>query len=216
MRLLKINLLAALAGLTLFATSASAIRVDFASPDFGSSIAVGDLVSVDVLLDTEAVVGELTLLGFGVLFDEGVFSYRQDLSSSRTYLLYTTAKNPYLTPASTCGGSTGTGCQIFATRSNQVQIDFLSSSLPNGVPGQTVGSEFLVNLVFEAVAPGQGDFSFDFDPFFGSLVQTEILTNPPLTLGASGSVTVVPEPTTAVLIGLGLAGLGIAGRRSRN
>ncbi len=31
----------------------------------------------------------------------------------------------------------------------------------------------------------------------------------------SGAVTITPEPTTALLIGLGLVGLGVAGRRAR-
>jgi len=212
MRLFKITLL--VASLIVFsAATSSAVRVDMSSPDFGSSVAPGTLVTVDVFLNTEGTSG-ITLLGVGMLFNSSSFTYRQDLSSTTTYLLYVSSKQPYLVAASTCGGSTGTGCNIFPTRPNQVQLDFLSSGLPNGAAGTTANTQ-LVSLVFEATGPGAGSFNFDFDPFFGSILQLANLTNPPLGLGAGGTITVIPEPTTALLVGLGLTGLAVAGRRNR-
>lgn len=214
MRLLKINLL--VAALMVFgAATSSAYRVDFATAAFGTTINQNDLISIDVVLDTEGQ-GDITLVGVGVLFDEAVFTYRQDLSSVTSYLLYTGAKAPYLIADPSCGGYPSTGaCGIYPTRTNQVQVGFLSSGLPAGAPGATPpGGSVLTTLVFEAVGNGVGSFAFDFDSFYGSILQLGDLTNPPLGLGASGVVT-VPEPTTALLVGLGLVGLGVAGRRSR-
>jgi len=208
MRLIAIHLVAALA-LVFAASTAQAFRVDMAaylngSPYAGESLAVNDLIELRVDLDTEGGSG-ITLLGVGLLFDAGSVTYRQDLSSTTTYLLYTTAKNPYLIPASTCGGTTGTGCKIFGTRSNQVQLDFISSALPAGVPGTTatdtsVGGPQLVSLFFEVTSTtaGTASFDFDFDPFYGSILQLDPVANPPLGLGASAVVN-LPEPAIGLL-----------------
>ena len=67
----------------------------------------------------------------------------------------------------------------------------------------------------KAIAPGNAGFVFSFDPATGGALGLADGTEPGLTLGAGGAVTVlVPEPTTALLFGLGLIGLGVAGRRS--
>ena len=80
MRFFRIPLIA-VALIVFGATTSSAVRVDMSSPEFGSSVAVGDFVSVDGYLNSEGVSGIL-LLGVGLLFDNSVCSYRQDLSST--------------------------------------------------------------------------------------------------------------------------------------
>lgn len=210
MRLFKINLLA-VALLVFSVATASAYRVDLVSSDFGTTIAPGDLISIDVVLDTEGGANML-LVGLGVLFDESVFTYRQDLSSNPTYLFYVTAKQPWLIPASTCTPV----CGINGIISNQVQIDWISTALttPAGAAGTGLGT--LATLVFQATGSGIGGFDFQvIDGNLSTVFQLGDLSEPPLTLGPGGTV-VVPEPTTALLVGLGLVGLGVAGRRSRS
>ncbi len=95
-------------------------------------------------------------------------------------------------------------------------MDFVSSAVGTGtgVPAASVGFENLATLVFTATTPGTYGFLFTFDPVTGGVLGLGDGSTESLTLGAGGSVTVVPEPTTALLFGLGLIGLGVAGRRS--
>jgi hypothetical protein len=217
MRFLKLNVL--VAALMLFtAAGASAWQVRDVSSEYGTSINVGDTVTVTIDLNTDGGT-DLLALGVGFLFDTAVFSYDQAASSSNTYLLYSNAKNAYLVPASTCGGTSGDGCNLYLTNPAQVQLDFLSTKVAQGpaggIPNASVGFENLATLVFTAIAPGNAGFLFSFDPATGGALGLADSTEPPLTLGAGGNVTVlVPEPTTALLFGLGLIGLGVAGRRS--
>jgi len=214
MRFLKLNVL--VAALLLFtAAGASAWQVRDTSSEYGTSINVGDTVTVTIDLNTDGGT-DLFALGVGFLFEGSGFTYDQGASSTNTYLLYTTAKNPYLIPASTCGGVSGAGCDTYLTNPNQVQLDFVSSAVGTGagVPAASVGFENLATLVFTATTPGTYGFLFSFDPVTGGVLGLGDGSTESLTLGAGGSVTVVPEPTTALLFGLGLIGLGVAGRRS--
>ena len=97
-------------------------------------------------------------------------------------------------------------------------MNFLSTKVAQGptggIPNASTGFENLSTLVFTATTPGTYGFLFSFAPATGGALGLADGTNPPLTLGAGGTVTVVPEPTTALLFGLGLIGLGVAGRRS--
>ncbi|MBW2230533.1 MAG: PEP-CTERM sorting domain-containing protein [Deltaproteobacteria bacterium] len=224
MRLLKINLLVA-ALMVLGAATSSAYRVDMVSAEFGTSINPGQLVTIAVDFDSEGAT-DVAILGMGVLFNESVFSYRQDLSSTTSYLLYTTGKNPFLIANAVCGGyggpTAGDGCTLFGEGtsgfiSNQVGIAHNSSSSTlAGVPAVAPAGTQLVQLVFEATGGGTGSFDFDFDLARGGILQLGTGERVALGLGASGSVNVIPEPTTALLVGLGLVGLGVAGRRSRS
>jgi hypothetical protein len=216
MRFLKLNVL--VAALMLFtAAGASAWQVRDVSSEYGTTLNIGDTVTVTIDLNTDGGT-DLLALGVGFLFDTAVFSYDQAASASNTYLLYTSAKNAYLVPASTCGGTSGDGCNLYLTNPAQVQLDFLSTKVAQGpaggIPNASVGFENLATLVFTAIAAGNAGFAFSFDPVTGGALGLADGTQPGLTLGAGGAVTVIPEPTTALLFGLGLIGLGVAGRRS--
>jgi hypothetical protein len=216
MRLLTINLLA-MALLLFSVATASAYRVDITSPqDTGgfNPAPVSSFVTVNVYLDTEGV-GNIKTISVGVEFDNTKAVYEQALSSTPTYLLYTTSKAPYLTPlAGICDG--GLGCIEWpAPPPTQVLIAWASTDLFSGVPGISAGSELIATLVFHVIDDaGPGAFNLLFDTTAGADLLLGDNTRPPMNLG--GGITInVPEPTTALLIGLGLVGLGFAGRRSR-
>ena len=205
--------LVAVSVLVLGASSASAISLTLGGAN-GQDVTPGGQVSVTVTLDTEATVG-ITLMSIGVLFDDTRLSYNQAASSTTSYILYGAGRgNNYMTAASTCGGypAGGAGCQLAVP--GQVNVDYVSTSLTNGTGASNVGVALLVTLVFDVVA----------NPGFASIALTQSgagnvigqprggSTTATLNSGAGG-VNVIPEPTTALLVGLGLAGLGIAGRR---
>jgi hypothetical protein len=85
-----------------------------------------------------------------------------------------------------------------ASTSSAVRVDM---SAPDFGSAVTVGAR-LVHLAFETVGLGVG--GLDFDPFYGSTLRLDNFADLPLGLGAGDSVAVVPvpEPTTALLVGL--------------
>ena len=197
--------------------SGSAAGISLTLGGFPGGNGPGTFAHLTVMLDTEATTG-ITLLSVGVLFDDTRMLYRQDLSSTTSYILYGgKGGGGYLRANGTCGGGPGSptagdGCSLRVNTTNQINIDFVSTDLSNGT--QNTGSGILLaTLVFECL------------PGFGSAAVTLSQTSPGNVIGQPGGTSTtatllgsgnccgfpVPEPSTAILFGLGLAGMA-AGR----
>jgi hypothetical protein len=185
------------------AASASAYATSISSPQAGSTLGVSDSVTVSVNFDSEGA-ADITLLSVGVHFDNTIFTHSG--SNAATYALYATpAKGAvFMVPASTNG-------QLRVGTNNQVNMDWISSGLPDG--NRDAGSFEMAELTFhiQAIGDGMGDFTLS-NSSAGNILQLgdgSIADN-----AISGDFVVyTPEPTTAILLGLGLLGLGVAGRR---
>jgi len=200
MRFFITNLLAT--ALVVFAAgSASAIGLTLAGAN-GQLVGVGDSVTVTVTLDAD--VTGIVLISTGVLFDDTILSYNQGASSSPTYILYVNGKTPYMTPATNPP-------ELRIGTTNQVNVDWTATSLTAGSGG--TGVELLATLVFDVIAVGDGvaDIGLSITSP-GNIVQLAGGINTTATLRGAGTV-ITPEPTTALLVGLGLLGLGVAGKR---
>ena len=231
MRLLarKFLVLNMLVGAMLFlgAANASAVGV-FLTTDYTGGVAgVSDVVTVTVHLDMEGGNPGIQFLSVGVRFDAQVLTYEQGLSSTSTYLLYTAAvprvsPATYLAPAAaTCGSGLTQGCNLWPVPPGpgieQVNIDFLEPGF-NYAYGALTGiyGDVLATLVFHVadVGDGIGEINLLLDGLTGNVyVDAAGGTDGDLNFGSAGIAVITPEPSTALLVGLGLIGLGVAGRR---
>jgi hypothetical protein len=221
MRILTLNLLAA--ALLLFgATSASAFAINMNLRGPASSYGTSDFVTLDVFLDADP---GLTLLGINVIAaDTNILTYDPIASAAApasgsagpggqpTYILYTGGKNssilyPQQTPAWLNWPAPPPGAE-------QVNINYVEPSFKAAAASGTgiwiatlvwhVDQAFTSTSIYLSMTAG------------GGILQTGTVVQPPSTIALSAPVVItghVPEPTTAMLIGLGVLGLGIAGRR---
>ena len=211
MRFLIVNLLAT-ALLFIGASTASAMSLTSSSPDAGPELAVGDQVTITVSLDTEGTDG-ITLLSVSINVDAEFLEYRGDLSSATSYILYS-GKGGYMNAALDPP-------QLRFGTSNQVNVDFVGTDLTNGTNAATGSAAgqgdqpggLLATLVFDVTGLGDGvaDIYLSITSPGNVLALGGGATATP-TLAGAGTV-ITPEPTTALLVGLGLLGLGVAGKR---
>jgi hypothetical protein len=219
MRLLKINLLAI--ALVLFgAFSASAYQLSLVPTTPTAGVNVGDIISFDVFLDTEGASG-IQLFTSSLVYDPAVVQYRPDLSDAEDYYplyapsagkgqLPTWLEPAFDPPALWVAPAPGT---------EQVDVSFLETA--NGFTTATATNLYLGTLAFQAVGAGtsEGYWGFQYQTNTGvfrvsdggggaiNVAGTEAFAP------GSATMSVIPEPTTALLVGLGLVGLGVAGRR---
>ncbi len=211
------------------------------SPD---TIGVGELASFDVFIDntTPGTIGsQLAAFSIALGFDPAGFAYRSDLSSlNDNYALYAPlsgkagASGGWLTPV--IGGEpmhtywfpTGPCCRYPAPElfpgsgSPRVAVQFEHARLREE-PGLvhdlgTSPNEYLGTIAFEAAQPGAWAFDWGFGSdgtFFNQLAAGPDIQDQISTPG-SVIVTVIPEPGTAALLGVGLVVLARSRLRRRS
>jgi hypothetical protein len=201
-----LSLFLSLGLLVLGAASASAFATTMTSNySNGTVLETGDTVTVTVNFDSEGVAG-ISLLSVSVLFNDTIMSWDQGASSSPAYALYVSGGkgNQYLVPATT-------NLTLRTGTSDQILLDFQNTALPGG--NRDAGSFDMATLVFSVADTGDGLAAFTLSNSSpGNILQLSDGSNPANAVSGDFDV-VTPEPTTALLVGLGLAGLGVAGRR---
>lgn len=214
MRLLMINLLAT--ALVLFSASfASAYELRLVSATPANTISsVGDIVSYDIFLDTQGVNEGIVLFSASLIFDPAVVNYRLDLSDAEDYY-------PLYAPGS---GKTQPATWLIPIADphqlwpappaglNQVNVDFIEVNLNESIGTST--NEYLGTLAFEVTGEGTSAMNWSFDGG-GNIfnVQGVAIDEQVSMVNTLPVITTIPEPTTALLVGLGMVGLGVAGRR---
>jgi hypothetical protein len=225
MRILKLNLLAA--ALLLFgATSASAWAINMVSRGPTSSLTTSSIVVVDVFLDADP---GLTLFSAAVLADDLYLNYDGPASSAiarcgactgggasgaqPSYILYTGGKNlSILYPLQKPHFLNWPG--ILPPGKEQVNINYTEPAFKAAAASGTgIWIATLVWHVTQAFDTATIELSVVAG---GNIVQTGLTPVPPSDIALSAPIHLtghLPEPTTAMLIGLGVIGLVVAGRR---
>ena len=185
-----------------------------------TNVEVGEVVSFDAYLDTQGADG-IVLFSASLSFDSAGFAYREDLSDNTNDLLFYYPGTGPSNPAYWLEANTDKPAQWPGNSGpDQYNLDFLIQ--PDGalIDGKsTVGTAtnlYLSTLAFEATAPGTFFFDWALDKggnvFSIAPGATEITDQ--VSMVGSTFVTVVPEPGTALLVGMGLLALGRVARRS--
>jgi PEP-CTERM motif len=206
MRLLIINLVA-VALLLSSAVSASAISMFFSNlqalggADL-NALNAGDQISIQLRMDTEGET-QITSVFNSLGVDPGLLSFvsgtspGQILFNTSTFEGVARVSQPALNPGDPAG---------------QVRAANFAAAGPSGVSS---ANQLLATVIFEAVAGAGGTTSVTQIVTVGDDVTVGGVVSAYTPAAASGPITVlpIPEPGTALLMGLGLAGLGVAGRR---
>jgi hypothetical protein len=215
MRLLTINLLAT-AMLLFGAASASAwsvTLVDTGAKD-GVLVAASDFITIDIYLDADP---GLQLLSIGVMYDSTIMTYEGGLTTQPTYMLFSSAAGTqpatYLVPSQSPYQEWG-GVPTVGGPGGQVNLNWQEVGLnPAPASGNGIWLGQLIFHVTGAAGDGVGEIYLSMTANGNILRVNDVVLPPSSTTLSPGIAVITPEPTTALLVGLGLIGLGVAGRR---
>ena len=227
MKLFKIRFARLVIGVGVFllaASSAQAFSTTMTSNYGGGILTTGDTVTVTVDFDTDGA-NDLAVLSVSVLFNDAVVVWDQGASQSPSYALYAGRGGVAL-------GNLSTNMTLRTGTSNQILLDWSSNGLlggagttlgcgpfgtfpANGGPSGNTCGMTMATLVFHVISQDDGEAAFTLSNSSpGNILG---LMTGPMTDAAnpvSGDfIVTTPEPTTALLVGLGLLGLGVAGGR---
>lgn len=228
MRLLTSNLLATML-LLMGASVASAVSFSMTSNYNGSDIlAPSDTVTVQIFLNTEGQL-DIQLADVGVQFDGGILAFDEGSSSMSSYLLYSAASGKTIParwlqplPNHINGGSVDFYGGLDATP--KLFLGLIPNLITSGFQTPDFGGTrvngnglLLSTIVLHVIGVGDGLGEINIVLTSANVVQLATgPTNITNQVGLSGSFAVyTPEPGTAIMVGLGLAGLAVAGKRRR-
>ncbi len=200
----------------LCATTATAyeLRLIATTP---TDVIPGEIVSYDLFLDTQGQ-SNIILFSASLTFDPNVLTYRPDLSDAEDYYpLYSPASGKaipatWLTPVADPPGTWPAPPAGLA----QINVDFIEVNLneSNG----TATNQYMATLSFEAAAPGVSNMNWSFDNGGNIFNVGNVDISDSVSMVNTGPFvftgSAIPEPTTALLVGLGLIGLGARARRA--
>ena len=214
MRLFMINVLAT-ATLLFVAGQASAITIT--QTGLGTTYNTSDTITLQYWINNIGDPG-LSVMAFTVQYNNAVLTYTGGLVKNK--ILGAADDESGANPGYVGQGLIRIQKTPFEPNANEISFNWQSGTTPTW--GE-VSNQLLGTAVFHATGPGvsgvnlangQGSTFLQYAGSYASQGAPSEVQDSVNYVG-SGDITVVPEPTTALLIGLGLVGLGVAGNRGR-
>ena len=192
---------------TAFASATWTVSATASGGDL-NAMALGDTLTLDIKLETSAALEMIAIAGSVNNYDTGVVSVNSGASTVAANLLFA-----FIIPGT--GSFNGVANLESGVADTSIQgpgqeDTFLSVLGTSGTGGDGTAEAAQFQIVYNVIGAGTttlriGTFADYADAFSGA--NDNVVNNTAVT------ITVVPEPGTALLMGLGLAGLAAAGRR---
>ncbi len=200
----------ALLGSGLVAPTASAVSITLV-PTTPTTVSPGERVEFDIYLSDAP--ANISAFNVGVWYVPDLLEYVPERSSATSYILYTGGKGaaylvPFSDPWSAWTGPNPVGLA-------RVDIGYRAVSTGGAVTRAGDGV-FLGNLSFDWIGfRGISQVELNFVDLLGTCFIVDGVDIKDSVGVNSIEVAVLPEPTTGLLVGLGLGGLGAVSRRRR-
>ena len=192
---------------TAFASATWSVSATASGGDL-NAMAVGDTLTLDIKLETSAPLELIAIAGSVNNYDASVVSVNSGASTVASQLLF----EIIIPTVGSFNGITNleSGVSDTSVQGPGQEDTFLSVLGTAGAGGDGTAESAQFQIVYNVIGAGTttlriGTFADYADAFSGA--SDNVVNNTGVT------ITVVPEPGTALLMGLGLAGLAAAGRR---